>query len=120
MVQRRWWAIAAFVAVFGMTSSARAESRSVATIRDGVEDLDARTKVIRPLIERASPQARYASERMMSVIERDRASLLTRLAIIDILGGAFDDNGPAMHEMVQTMKGAARALSIVETWYGLR
>lgn len=120
MTQRRWWAIAAFVAVFGMTSPAMAGGASVATIRDGVKDLNARTKVIRPLVDRGPARARPESERLISIVDRDRASLSTRLAIIDILGGAFDEQGPAMGEMERTMTEAAWVLSIVESWYGVR
>ncbi len=120
MVQRRSWAIALFVAIFGMTSSARAERASVTTLRDGIDDLNARTKVIQPHIERGPPKVRAASEQAMSVVERDRASLTARLAVIDLLGEAFDEGGPAIREMTKTMEQAAFLLAMVERWYSLR
>jgi hypothetical protein len=123
MRMKTFLATATFAAAVGMTSSASAqsaESARVVAIREGIRALDDRSDAVRERIDRAPPVVRRESERVMVVVERNRVSLSTRLAIIELLGWTADKDGFAIHEMEAMITSAARLLSIVEGWYSMR
>jgi hypothetical protein len=113
------FATATFVAVFGMTSSASAESTRITAIRDGLQELATRSKAIQRHVDHSPPRLRKEVGTFMDAIARDCVKVSTRLAIISLLGRS-DEEGTPVEEMEATMESVTKRVTMVEHWYSMR
>ena len=95
--------------------SASSTSSRLAALRDGVREIDARAKAVRALMERATPQLRRHSKRILTSVEQDQMSLVARLEILRTVESALDEQ--TVRSMEATYGDAVKLLAKVESWY---
>lgn len=113
----KFLAAAALSLTLGLTSSARAETPQLTTLRDAVQDLDVRSKAVRAQAERAGADVRRESERIIQVVDAQRLFLATRINLLQMLGLADSVDDGTLQEMTTKCSAANRLLSVVERWY---
>jgi len=96
-------------------TSASATSLRLAALQDGVRELDTRAKAVHVLMERATPQLRRHSRRILTTVEEGQASIATRLAILQTT--KVDVEEETVRSMEATYTEAVKLLSRVESWY---
>src|SRR5262245_10345055 len=88
-------------------------------LREGVQDVDARANVIRKRATRTRPAVRREVERVVMEIDRNRAMVEGRIAVLELVAPLERANERAMLEMENTLKLTQRLLYLVERWFGM-
>jgi len=96
-------------------SSTSTTNSRLAALRQGVRELNARTKAVRALMEHATPQLRRHSRRVLVVVEQDQMSITARLDILQVTTAPADE--PKVRAMEATYAEAVKLLARVESWY---
>lgn len=117
---RKSVALTALVMTLGLSSIAQAETPLLAALREDVQSLDVRAKALRTLAERASPEVRRESERIVTVVDAQRRFLATRIDLLQLLGLADGADDETLLEIRTKCDAAKRLLSIVEGWFRSR
>ena len=110
----------AFSIVLAMSSTAAAETPDVAMIRERNASIYARLRAVRVQADRASPEVKKESERIVAAVEGQQAVLAARLELLELLGRTDAVGERAMHEMTSALRTADRTLSVVESWFRAR
>ena len=95
--------------------AASSTASRLAALRDGVREIDSRSKAVRALMEKATPQLRRHSKRILVSVEQDQMSLVARLEILRTVSSALDEQ--TVKSMEATYGDAVKLLARVESWY---
>jgi hypothetical protein len=117
MRMTKYLALAVFTTTLALTPLAQAETPQVTALRESIHDLASRTSAVRSQAERASPELRRESERIVAVVEAQRLFLGTRLDLLTILGRTDSVDDAIVREMTTSCTSAGRLLAVVERWF---
>jgi len=89
----------------------------LAALREGLSDLDTRTKAVRARVERTNPKLRGDAQRILDTVEQQRAQLVQRLDIVQAVVAEQGADEAIVRTMEATYEGADKLLMRVESWY---
>lgn len=118
MTIRKLIASAVLTSTLATTTFASAESARSQGLRQGVEDLGVRAQTVHRLAASRRPAVRSEAERIINEVDRKRAMLVLRIAVVELLGTLDETNESVMFEMEGTLERAERLVSMVERWFG--
>jgi len=112
-------AIAITAGLVAIPQLAKAEAPRISVVREGIKDLDARTKVVKDHAARSSPRLKQECTRIVDEIEKKQKFVSTRLDVYALLGKDPVDEA-SLRAVEAPYQEADRLLSTVEGWYQTR
>ena len=95
---------------------AKADTTRMSAVRDGIKDLDARTKVVKEHAAQSPPQLREECTKIVDQIEKKQKFVATRLDVYALLGKEPADEA-SVRAVEAPYEDAERLLATVEGWY---
>lgn len=97
--------------------TARAQPEDFAALRESAQELAVRSRSAKTRIERARPDLRKDSERIVGTVDERRAAVETRLEVLALADPGGDAEAVAVREMRASLAEASRLLALVEGWF---